>query len=105
MSQTGGEHAWRLTGPNGTVQEVPHQPRLTTDDMEALRQAALEGVGIVHLPDFIVADDIASGRLEVLLLEWATPRGIIHAVFPSRRGLLPAVRQFIDFLAVEIREP
>jgi DNA-binding transcriptional LysR family regulator len=32
------------------------------------------------------------------------PRGVIHAVFPSRRGLLPAVRGFIDFLAVEMKE-
>lgn len=99
-----GEHAWRLTGPDGTVQEVPHHPRLTTDDMETLRQAALEGVGIVQLPGFIVAQDIAAGRLEVLLPDWSAARGITHAVFPSRRGLLPAVRHFLDFLAAEMRE-
>ena len=104
MILTGGEHAWRLTGPDGTVQEVPHQPRLTTDDMETLRQAALEGVGIVQLPDFIVAQDIGAGRLEVLLPDWSAARGITHAVFPSRRGLLPAVRHFLDFLAAEMRE-
>ena len=67
MSLTGGEHAWRLTGPGGTVQEVLYQPRLTTDGMETLRQAALESIGIVQLPDFIVAQDIAGGSLEVPL--------------------------------------
>jgi DNA-binding transcriptional LysR family regulator len=100
----GGEHAWRLTGPDGTVQAVPHSPRLTTDEMTTLRQAALDGVGIAQLPDYIVAADIARGDLEELLPDWSPPRGVIHAVFPSRRGLLPAVRGFIDFLAVEMRK-
>jgi DNA-binding transcriptional LysR family regulator len=104
MILTVGEHAWRLAGRDGTVQEVLHQPRLTTDDMETLRQAALEGVGIVQLPDYIVAHDITGGGLEVLLPNWSAARGITHAVFPSRRGLLPAVRHFIDFLAAEMRE-
>jgi LysR substrate binding domain len=77
---------------------VPHRPRLTTDEMMALRQAALDSVGIVQLPDYIVAADIASGTLEVLLPDWPSQRAIIHAAFPSRRGLVPAVRRFIDFL-------
>jgi DNA-binding transcriptional LysR family regulator len=53
--------------------------------------------------DFLAAD-IARGDLEVLLPEWSPPKAIIHAVFPSRRGLLPAVRHFIDFLAIGMKE-
>ena len=34
-----------------------------------------------------------------VLEDWASPREIVHAVFPSRRGLIPAVRELIDFLA------
>jgi DNA-binding transcriptional LysR family regulator len=75
---------------------------LTTDDMTTLRQAALDGAGIAQLPDYIVAADITRGKLEVLLPDWSPPKAIIHAVFPSRRGLLPAVHHFIDFLAVEM---
>ena len=86
------------------MQAVPHQPRLTTDDMMTLRQAALDGAGIVQLPDYILAADIARGDLEVLLPEWSPPKAVIHTVFPSRRGLLPAVRHFIDFLAIEMKE-
>lgn len=97
------EHLWQLTGPDGTRQAVLHQPRLTTDDMITLRQAALSGAGIVQLPDYILAQDISKGKLEVLLPGWSPPKAVIHAVFPSRRGLLPAVRTFIDFLAVEMR--
>ena len=70
--------------------------------MMTLRQAALDSVGIVQLRDYIGAADIGSGKLEVLLLPgWPSSRAI---VFPSRRGLLPAVRRFIDFLAVEMSE-
>ena len=39
------------------------------------------------------------GELEVVLPQWSLPQGACHAVFASRRGLLPAVRVFIDFLA------
>ena len=64
--------------------------------------ALIEWFGRPHSP--IVAADIASGKLEVLLPGWPSPGAIIHAVFPSRRGLVPAVRRFIDFLAVEMSE-
>lgn len=98
------QHAWHLTGPEGKVEVVPHHPRLRTDEMASLRRAALDGVGIVQLPDYVVAEDIASGKLELLLPAWPSPRAVIHAVFPSRRGLVPAIRRFIDFLAVEMSE-
>ena len=44
-------------------------------------------------------DAVRAGELEVVVPDWHLPMGICHAVFPSRRGLLPAVRVFIDFLA------
>jgi len=47
----------------------------------------------------MVTDELASGALVKLLPEWRPKSGIIHAVFPSRRGLLPSVRKLIDFLA------
>lgn len=44
-------------------------------------------------------DQLSDGSLVWLLLDWAPRREIIHAVFPSRRRLLPSVRTLIDFLA------
>jgi DNA-binding transcriptional LysR family regulator len=98
MSQTGGEHIWRLTGAEGETRDVRHRPRLATDEMVTLRRAALDGVGVVLLPLLMVEPDIASGALEPLLPDWTAPRGVIHAVFASRRGLLPAVRLLLDRL-------
>ncbi len=101
MTRLGGEHRWRLTGPDGTVSDVPHRPRLVTDEMMTLRRAALDGAGVVALPKYLVEDDLARGALEAVLPPWTPPSGLVHAVFPSRRGLLPAVRTFIDALAAE----
>ncbi|MCY1384316.1 LysR substrate binding domain protein [compost metagenome] len=69
--------------------------------MVALRHAALEGVGMVQMPTMVVIDDIKAGALVDVLPDWAPRAGIIHVVFPSRRGLLPSVRALLDFLAAE----
>ncbi|MDF3934481.1 LysR family transcriptional regulator [Pseudomonas citronellolis] len=92
------DYQWQLEGPDGARAQVRHRPRLVTDDLAALRQAALLGVGAVHLPAVVVRDDLAAGRLLDLLPDWAPRTGVVHAVFPSRRGLLPSVRGLLDFL-------
>ena len=50
------------------------------------------------LPDYLCGEDLDAGRLVTVLPGWAPRPGIVHAVFPSRRGLVPAVRRFLDFL-------
>lgn len=96
-SLTGQE--WRLFGPDGQEQAVAHRPRLVTTDMIALRNAAVAGLGVLQLPVLMVRAERESGTLVRLLPDWAPRREIIHAVFPSRRGLIPAVRLMIDHLA------
>ena len=90
---------WRLHGKDDAEATIRHTPRLVTDDMVALRTAAVAGVGIVQLPRLMIADELQDGRLQVLLPDWAPQNETIHAAFVSRRGLLPAVRALIDFLA------
>ncbi|GGC02833.1 LysR family transcriptional regulator [Oxalicibacterium flavum] len=93
------EYVWELVGPDGARAVVRHHPRLVTRSMPALRIAAVAGVGVVQLPSMMAADDLAQGRLIHVLPGWEPRREIIHAVFASRRGLLPAVRALVDFLA------
>ncbi|MNF04931.1 LysR substrate binding domain protein [compost metagenome] len=71
--------------------------------MLALRTAAVAGVGVVQLPTMVVTDQIGSGELVQVVPQWAPRREIIHAVFASRRGLLPSVRSLIDFMADRFR--
>ncbi len=95
------QHKWQLTGPGGARAEVYFTPRMVTTDMLALREAAMAGVGVVQLPLLMVRDQLASGELEVVLDEWQPRREAIHAVFASRRGLLPSVRALVDYLSEE----
>lgn len=95
------EYQWELFGPQGASAVIRHHPRMVTDDLIALRHAACAGIGIAHLPSVVVREDIAAGRLVSLMPDWMPKAGIVHAIFPSRRGLLPSVRTLIDFLAEE----
>jgi DNA-binding transcriptional LysR family regulator len=96
-----GEHTWALDGPDGAHVRVPHHPRLVVDDMVALCFAARNGVGIAQLPTMMIGNELVSGRLVDVLPNWAPKSRIVHAVFPSRRGLLPSVRALLDHLAAE----
>ena len=93
------DHVWKLFGPDGTQADIHHRPRYVTGDMIALRNAALAGVGVVQLPLMMVTQQLAEGSLVRLLPQWAPRTEILHAVFPSRRGLLPSVRLLVDYLA------
>jgi len=90
---------WELKGPDGQSARAEHTPRVVCHDFVVLRAAALAGLGIARLPESVVREDLQSGALRRVLPAWNSPQGILHVVFPSRRGLLPAVRAFIDFLA------
>ena len=98
-----GPHRWHLVGPDGEETFQEHQPRLISHNMTALRSAAVGGIGVVQLPNMMVEGELEQGKLVRVLDGWAPPREIIHAVFPSRRGLLPSVRELVDFLAESFR--
>ena len=99
MSDDESRQRWSLHGPNGEIERVDIQPSLMAHDFPLLMAAAREGMGIALLPELTCADAVRRGELEPIMRDWHLPMGICHAVFPSRRGLLPAVRVFIDFLA------
>ncbi|HMN45415.1 MAG TPA: LysR family transcriptional regulator [Povalibacter sp.] len=92
------EHIWMLEAIDGARAEVRHHPRLVTDDMLTLRNAALAGTGIAQLPLLMVSDDIRAGTLLHVLPSWAPRRHIVHAVYASKRGLRPSVRALLDHL-------
>lgn len=98
------EHAWHLVGPGQEVASIRHVPRLVTDDMAALRHAAVAGAGIVHLPLMMVAEELRQGALVRLLPQWTPPPELIHAVLPTKRHLRPAVRAVIDFLSAAFQQ-
>ena len=98
MSAPDGRSTWHLIGPGGAQQVVQHLPRYVADDLLTLKFAAIAGTGMCWMPDYMCHEEIRDRRLVRVLPGWAPLPAIVHAVFPSRRGLSPAVRVFLDFL-------
>lgn len=97
-----GEVVWDLVGPDGQQRSITHRPRLMCTSFDVLRASAIAGTGITLLPDFVAAPALDGGELAHILPEWQSHPSTLHAVFSSRRGLVPAVRVWLDFLAGEI---
>jgi DNA-binding transcriptional LysR family regulator len=104
MMRTGVSPVWRLRRSSKVKDEVvlPLTPRLLCDDMIALKQAAIAGLGVVALPGYVCRDDVRSGALRQVLPGWLAGDSTLTALIPYRRGLLPSVRVFIDHLATEL---
>ena len=98
MSEDEARQRWELQGEGGEVRRVELKPRISGFDFPMLMALAKQGLGVTLLPETICADAVRNRELEVVLPAWRLPMGICHAVFASRRGLLPAVRMFIDYL-------
>ncbi len=78
---------------------------LIANNGDALREAAVGGLGVVYQPAFLIGAELEAGRLQPLLQHWSTPTIDIHAVFPEQRRLQPKLRQFVDHLASAFRRP
>jgi DNA-binding transcriptional LysR family regulator len=105
MASADERSTWRFLGADGEPVELTHSPRLCTDDLFTLRRAALQGIGAALVPRLLVANDLESGALIRLLPSLKAHVGIVHAVFPSRRGMVPAVRALLDLLSESVRLP
>lgn len=77
---------------------IDAQAAVSADKTPAAHACVLAGAGVSVLPDFMVADDIAAGRLVRLLPDWGLPAGGIHAVYPAARFRPAKVRLFVDIL-------
>lgn len=89
---------WEIEGPEGPESIKVNGP-MCADNGDALKAAAVAGLGIALVPTFIVGPDLASGRLQQVLPDYCPPEISIYAVFPSHRYLSAKVRTFIDFLS------
>jgi DNA-binding transcriptional LysR family regulator len=84
---------------DGETTTVTVKGLLESNDGQILRTAALDGMGILIQPSYIVYNDIVAGRLVPVLDDWDLPRLTINLAYPSRKHLSAKVRTFIDFVA------
>ena len=84
--------------------QVQVRSQLSANEATALLQAALAGGGVALQPTYLANPHLASGSLTRVLPEWQPPDMAIHALYPSRKHLSPAVRALLDFLVEQIAE-
>jgi DNA-binding transcriptional LysR family regulator len=88
---------WRLRGAEGEVEVAVSGP-MTINSSQALHRAAVEGMGIVMLPDALVGADLLAGRLVALLPSYQSPFRPMHLLYAQDRYRLPKLRAFVDFV-------
>lgn len=88
---------WRLLR-DGKEQIVNFTPRLRANNGEALRQAAIAGLGILLQPEVLIADDVKAKRLVALLPAWTSPARPMHIVYLRDRHATPKLQCFVEFI-------
>lgn len=96
------KQSWRLRDDQGIWVKAMGRSRLRLDNGEAIRDAALAGLGIAYLPDFLVNEELATGRLKQVLTGVEGEEVRIVTLYPNKRLLEPRVRRFIDLMVEEL---
>ena len=87
----------KFGGANGM--DVKLRPVMVSGNEHLLHLAAMAGMGFAMLPNWVTQDDLAAGRLEVVLPQTTWPKLPIQAIYADRSYLPAKVRSFLDFLA------
>ena len=95
---TGKLQPWLLPGHDGDA-GAALATVMTCNNMEALLAAAIGGLGVAWMPDFLAADALADGRLQALLPEQPRQPGQFSLLWPGTRQPSARLRVFIDFMA------
>ncbi|MHB8455826.1 MAG: LysR family transcriptional regulator [Acidiferrobacterales bacterium] len=94
---------WRFTQKSGQIRAIRIKPVIRVNNGDVARTLALAGQGIMLQPDFLVGNDIETGRLVRLLPGFHAGELGIFAVYPHRKYLSVKVRSFVDFIAQALR--
>jgi len=98
VGSRGPQDVWTLSHPKQREIRIRVRGSLESNLGEALRDAALAGLGITMHSTWHVGDDLHAGRLKVVLPEYPPAESAIYAVMPQRNLTPPRARAFIDFL-------
>lgn len=88
----------RMLDEQGRAYTLVQEPRLGIDDFVVRKACTLSGLGFTALPLMFCEQELQNGQLVQLLPKWSLPNGWLHAVYPHRRGVMPAVRAWIEHL-------
>lgn len=94
---TGRLREWQFR-ENGKVYGKTVSGTLHANNSEALLVAAMAGLGVASVSQFIAHDAIAAGKVKVVLAKYAAPGPPVYAVYPRGQNVPPKIRSFVDFL-------
>lgn len=97
LASYGGLYAWEFER-NGRPVNVRVEGQFTCNDTDIVIEAALSGLGLACLPDHVLADHVAEGRLIRVLKRWCPPFPGFHLYYPSRRQASPAFQLLVNAL-------
>lgn len=89
---------WNLENSSGVKSTISFTPKLCSDDMTTLKQAAAKNFGIVSLPAYTCRAELDNGTLVRVLPDWTAGCAQLSLITPSRLGQSPAVRALADYL-------
>lgn len=95
---------WRFTKGRQT-ETVKVRGTLSSNDGEVALNWALDGHGLLLRAEWDIAKYLRSGRLQIVLEDYATPPADIHAIYPEKHKLSPKVKVFVEFLAASFQGP
>jgi len=94
---------WRFRKAGGEEAAVRIDGPIRTDNGDAMLPALRAGLGIARLPDFLVAQDLAAGRLEAVLADWAAGASGLHLLTPPGTLRPARVELLIEFLSDRLK--
>ena len=100
LPTSGGLWPWPFV-KHGREVKVRAEGHVVCNTVPLMLELALAGVGLAHVPEDIVAEEIAQGRLVRVLEDWCPPVTGYHIYYPSRRLPKPAFRLLLDKLKVK----
>lgn len=97
MNATSKRAKWQLQSGTGEYL-FEFKPQITCDNFNAIHQLAVNGAGIALLPDYLCTDHVMDGKLLLVLDGWTGGDVDFYTIVPSRRGITPKVRAFLDHM-------
>jgi DNA-binding transcriptional LysR family regulator len=93
---------WEFEGPDGPV-SAKVKPRFRSNSGDTCRIGALQHLGIILQPGFLVGEDLRSGSLVEVLPEYRSIEIGVYTVYPTRKHVSPKVRMLVEFLVEAFR--
>ncbi len=88
-----------LVSTQGENFTVNSKPRLLVDDFAILKQSLIDGLGIAVLPEYMIREEVSTGKLVNILPNWGMDNVDVYALYPRNRAKIPKVKAFLNFIA------